>query len=206
MNNQNNKAVYGIGGIVIGVIITILLSSTMQSGFMMSGKNSQTGNGNQMMGSIDKHFIEQMIPHHDGAVAMAKLALVKSKRPEIKTLANAIIADQTREIQDMRSWYKDWFGKDVSIGSTAMMGGGMVSGGGMHTGGVEDMKDLESATEFDKVFIEQMIPHHQMAIIMAQMLKSGTSRPEMLQLAKNIESSQAEEIQQMQGWYTQWYK
>ena len=58
------------------------------------------------MGNIDKHFIEQMIPHHDGAVAMAKLALEKSNRPEIKTLANAIIEGQTKEIQDMRGYKK----------------------------------------------------------------------------------------------------
>jgi uncharacterized protein (DUF305 family) len=51
-----------------------------------------------------------------------------------------------------------------------------------------------------------MIPHHQLAIMMANMLQSGTNRPEMQQLAKNIISSQSKEIQQMQAWYTQWYK
>ena len=57
-----------------------------------------------------------------------------------------------------------------------------------------------------KEFIEQMIPHHQMAIMMAQMLKSGTVRPEMQQLAENIITSQSKEIHDMQGWYRSWYK
>ncbi len=200
MNNQNNKIAFGIGGIVIGAVLTLLLSPMMQSGGMMSGSR------NQMMGSIDKHFIEQMIPHHDGAVAMAQLALQKSKRTEIKTLATVIIEGQTKEIQDMNGWYKDWFGNAVPKVSTGMMGGGMMSQSGMHMGGQEDMTALENAPDFDKAFIEEMIPHHQLAIMMANMLQSGTNRPEMQQLAKNIIESQSKEIQQMQAWYTQWYK
>jgi len=164
------------------------------------------GTKNQMMGSIDKHFIEQMIPHHDGAVAMAKLALIKSKRTEIKTLATAIIEGQTNEIQDMNEWYKNWFGTIAPKGNTTMMGGGIMSSGGMHSGGSDDMNALQTAADFDKVFIEQMIPHHQMAIMMARMLETGTTRPEMQRLAKNIISSQSKEIQQMQGWYQGWYK
>jgi uncharacterized protein (DUF305 family) len=170
----------------------------------MMGSNN--AGSNQMMGTIDKHFIEQMIPHHEGAVAMAKLALEKSKRPEIKTLATAIIADQNREIADMTGWYKSWFGNDVPIGSVGMMEGGMMSQSGMHMGGQEDMKALETAADFDKAFLEAMIPHHQLALMMVQMLEAGTTRPEMLQLAKNITVSQSKEIKDMQSWYKAWYQ
>ena len=201
---MNNKITFGIGGIVVGVIITLLVSPMLQSGSMMSGQ--KISNKNQMMGNIDKHFIEQMIPHHEGAVAMAKLALLKSKRPEVKTLATAIIKDQNKEIGDMTVWYKDWFGNDVPKVSGGMMGGGMMSSSGMHMGGQEDMSSLENAADFDKAFLEAMIPHHQLALMMVTMLESGSSRPEMLQLAKNITASQSKEIQQMQAWYTQWYK
>ena len=192
---MNNKISFGIGGIVVGVIAILLLSPMIQQGSMMSGKSAG------MMNNIDEHFIEQMIPHHDGAIAMAKLALEKSKRSEIKTLAKAIIEGQTKEIIDMRSWYKNWFNKDVSKTSVSMMGGGMMSQGGLHTGGQEDMQILENAIDFDKAFIEAMIPHHQLAIMMAQMLKSGTNRGEMLSLANSIIESQSKEIEQMQGWY-----
>jgi uncharacterized protein (DUF305 family) len=208
---MNNKITFGIGGIVIGLLLAVIFSSTMFSvnrngGFGMMGNNYQNTGSNQMAGTIDKHFIEQMIPHHEGAIDMAKLALVKSKRPEIKTLATAIIEGQTKEINDMTSWYKDWFGNDVPKVSGGMMGGGMMSQSGMHMGGQEDMASLENATDFDKAFLEAMIPHHQIALMMVQMLESGSNRPEMLQLAKNITTSQSKEIQQMQAWYTQWYK
>jgi uncharacterized protein (DUF305 family) len=208
---MNNKITFGVGGIVVGLLLASIFSPTMFSGnrnggFGMMGNNYQNTGNNQMMGNIDKHFIEQMIPHHEGAVDMAKLALVKSKRPEIKTLATAIIEGQTKEINDMTSWYKNWFGNDVPKVSGGMMGGGMMSQSGMHMGGQEDMASLENASDFDKAFLEAMIPHHQLALMMVQMLESGSNRPEMLQLAKNITTSQSKEIQQMQAWYTQWYK
>ena len=86
-----------------------------------------------------------------------------------------------------------------------MMGGGMMSQG-MHGGDKKEMAALENAADFDKAFLEAMIPHHQSAIMMAGMLQSGTSRPEMVQLAKNIIASQSKEIDQMQTWYTEWYE
>ena len=210
MNNQNNKILYGIGGMVIGILLVSVFTPMFRGGYgMMNWRNNSVSdqriNSNaQVIGTIDKHFIEQMIPHHDGAIAMANLALEEAKRPEIKTLAQAIVKAQTEENQQMRAWYKDWFGKDVPAGSAAM--GGMMSGGGMHMGSSQDIDVLRNAPDFDKEFIEQMIPHHQMAIMMARMLQSGTDHPEMQQLAKNIISSQSKEIQEMQGWYDSWYK
>jgi len=208
---MNNKITFGIGGIVIGLLLVSVFPASMFSGYRNGGfgminNGKQSSRNNQIMGNLDKHFIEQMIPHHEGAVAMAKLALEKSKRPEIKTLATAIIGDQTKEIGDMTGWYKSWFGNNVRKVSGGMMDGGMMSRSGMHMGGQEDMASLENATDFDKAFLEAMIPHHQLALMMVQMLEAGTSQPEMLQLAKNITVSQSREIQQMQAWYTQWYK
>jgi uncharacterized protein (DUF305 family) len=195
---MNNKITFGVGGVVVGLVLATLFTTTL-----FPNRNDNFG---MMGGAIDRHFIEQMIPHHDGAVAMAKLALERSKRTEIKTLASAIIESQTKEIQDMTGWYRDWFGKNVPKVSAGMMGGGMMSSGGMHMGGQEDMTALENASDFDKAFLEAMIPHHQLALMMVRMLEVGTNRPEMLQLAQNITTSQSKEIQQMQGWYTEWYR
>ena len=207
---MSNKITFGIGGIIIGLLVAGIFTSTIFSGYPDGGFGMMDNNRNtrdpQLAGTIDKHFIEQMIPHHEGAIAMAKLALEKSKRPEIKTLANAIIEGQTKEIIDMTGWYKDWFGNNVPKVSTAMMGGGMMSQSGMHMGGQEDMTTLENAIDFDKAFLEAMIPHHQLALMMVRMLEAGSNRPEMLQLAKNITTSQSKEIEQMQAWYTKWYK
>jgi len=57
---------------------------------------------------FDKAFVEMMISHHEGAVDMAELIPSRAKHAEIKTLGEAIIAAQTKEIADMKQWQKDW--------------------------------------------------------------------------------------------------
>ncbi len=201
----------GLAGLLIGVILSLLLAPMW--GGMMGYRNSMMGfsntafQGNQMAGSLDAHFIEQMIPHHEDAITMAQLALQKSQRPEIRKLAQAIIDSQSKEIDQMKSWYKTWYGKEVSV-ATQAMGHGMASSQGMHMGmmGNEtDTKRLENAADFDRAFIEEMIPHHQMAVMMASMLKQGTQRPEMQTLAQDISTAQTKEIDQMRQWYDAWF-
>jgi uncharacterized protein (DUF305 family) len=159
----------------------------------------------------DRMFIEQMIPHHQDAIDMANLALVRAEHPEIRQLAENIIRDQSREISRMRSWYKAWYGTDVPEYEDAMMGGGMNrrgSGTGMMSGGtggsMTDLAQLGNATRFDKEFIEQMVPHHQMAIMMAQMTLNSDHQ-EMRELGSSIIRSQSAEVEQMQEWYSMWY-
>ncbi|PZV07357.1 MAG: DUF305 domain-containing protein [Leptolyngbya sp.] len=183
---------------------------------------------NSMMTRPDQHFIEMMIPHHQDAVEMTNLALARAKRPETKKLAATIKRDQTREIQQMRGWYKAWYGKEVpqvAMGTggmgngqdmmgngQGMMGngqdmmgngqGGMTQNGMMHT----DLVSLKNASDFDKEFIRQMIPHHQMAVHMAQMVLNQKTRPEIRTLAQSIIKSQTTEINQMQQWQQAWFK
>lgn len=71
-------------------------------GMDMTKLGSLTGN------VFDLEFIRQMIPHHEGAVVMAKEALQKSQKAEIKTMANAIIKDQEAEIKQMKDWHTAW--------------------------------------------------------------------------------------------------
>lgn len=57
----------------------------------------------------DKRFIEKMIPHHQGAVEMAKDALNKAQHAEIKDMAKSIVQMQNEEIAVMESWKKRWY-------------------------------------------------------------------------------------------------
>ena len=60
---------------------------------------------------FDLRFINAMIPHHEGAVVMAQDALAKSKRPEIKKLAQEIVSSQETEIKQMKQWKQAWYKK-----------------------------------------------------------------------------------------------
>lgn len=191
---EKNTIIVGIAALLIGVGV----------GYVSWGKTTATSTGTHMMSdgsimsqSIDQHFIAQMIPHHEGAIAMAEVALERSKRPEVLSLANDIIEAQEKEIKDMQSWYQSWFG------STPPKGGmGMIHMDGMT--GDFDVLESTSDVEFDREFIEQMIPHHEMAVVMAQMLQASTERSEMKQLADNIITSQSREIEMMRGWLKAW--
>lgn len=68
-----------------------------------------------------------------------------------------------------------------------------------------DPMDSPSSAEFDQEFLQMMIRHHQMAIMMAQPVQERASHPELRQLAGNIVTSQSAEIEQMQTWLRQWY-
>jgi len=180
----------------------------------------------------DRHFIEMMIPHHEGAVKMADLALKLSKRPEIKRLAESIKSDQTREIAQMKSWYKQWYGTSVPSTMAMMNHGDMMNMKkpmempmtkpmtkpmempmtkpmgmpmGMQNMMTGDLKALESAPDFDKAFIKEMLVHHKMALMMSSMV-IDSDRPEMRTLSTAIAQAQSSEIEQMRQWYKTWYK
>lgn len=85
---------------------------------------------------------------------------------------------------------------------------------GMNTSMMDDssmsMEDMtnelknKSGSEFDKVFLEQMIIHHQGAIDMANLVLQKSTRPELLKLAEDIIAAQTKEINQMKEWQAQW--
>lgn len=90
----------------------------MPDGVMMHGSMGMEDEMNGMMQSLDgktgdsfdQAFLKEMVVHHEGAVAMAEAALKNAKHQEIKDLAQAIIAAQKYEIQQMQDWNKEWYG------------------------------------------------------------------------------------------------
>src|SRR5260370_15389786 len=55
-------------------------------------------------------FMQYMIVHHQAAIQMAHLVATHTNRPELKTMANSIIRDQSQEITEMTTWLKQWYG------------------------------------------------------------------------------------------------
>lgn len=156
----------------------------------------------------DLRFVDAMTPHHQGAVEMAKEALSKSKRPEVKKLAQDIIAAQNREINQLKQWRQAWYPK---AGSTPMAWHAPMNH--MMAMSPEQMQammmksDLGAAdAQFDLRFINAMMPHHEGALVMAQDALSKSKRPEIKKLAQEIVTSQQKEIDQMKQWRQAWYK
>jgi uncharacterized protein (DUF305 family) len=162
---------------------------------------------------FDQQFIDMMVPHHQGAVEMAKIAQQRAQRPEIKAMAADIIASQDAEITQMKGWRKAWFGSDQTppMSKMPMVEGMSSAAHGGHGAGTTmdmaaDVEALRKAPEpFDRAFIDAMIPHHESAIVAAKAAATRAQRPEIKKLAADIVVAQEREIAQMKEWRRAWY-
>lgn len=57
-----------------------------------------------MTGDADRDFVGMMLPHHQGAIDMAKYELAHGKDPAMLKLARAIVAAQDKEVAEMKAW------------------------------------------------------------------------------------------------------
>jgi uncharacterized protein (DUF305 family) len=183
-----------------------------KTGGMAGMDHSQMGHGTMGMGSrgmarqmvmengkySDKAFIDAMVPHHQGAIAMAEVALKNAEHEEIKELSRNIISSQQAEIEELKSIKQEEFGTSnvpMEMSQEQMRGMGMT-----------DPQNLAKREPFDKAFIDAMIPHHQSAIEMAQIAREKSEIPEIKELAEDIVSAQQKEIEQLTRWRQQWYQ
>jgi uncharacterized protein (DUF305 family) len=173
-------------------------SSASSSSAESSGESSAFNNA-------DVTFVQGMIPHHRGALAMAQMADGRAEDPRVVDLANRIEAAQEPEIETMTGWLQEW-GEPVPEESDSSMGGmdhgSMDMGEGMDMGGMseEDMAALEAASgpEFDRMFLEMMIAHHRGAVEMAETEVADGSNPDAVAMAQEIVDTQNAEIQEME--------
>ena len=179
---------------LLGILVLIFVVTVGFSG-VVSAADGHSKSVKKQHKYSDKHFIEHMVPHHKEAVQMSNIASYRAEHREIKQLTRNIKSAQNKEIREMNQWYKKWYGTNVPTSSMRMMG--MTN--------PTNLNKLKTAKPFDKEFIKQMIPHHQMAIMMAQMALKNTKRPEIRNLAKSVIKSQSAEIKEMRQWYKQWY-
>ena len=163
-----------------------------------------TAAGSTTGSEADIAFAQLMIPHHQQAIEMADLAAANATSPEVKALATQIKAAQDPEIQTMTQWLTTW-GAPTAMATPSDSGmdhGGMDMGGmteaGMMSGA--DMTALANATgaDFDTMWLQMMIAHHQGAITMAQQVGETTTNPEVRELADAIITGQTAEIAAMQ--------
>ena len=65
---------------------------------------------------FDREFIDMMVPHHQGAIRMARAELKRGKSPALEKIAKDIVDAQSREINEMNAWRKSWYGKPSPAG------------------------------------------------------------------------------------------
>jgi uncharacterized protein (DUF305 family) len=147
-------------------------------------------------------FAQGMIPHHQQALQMAKLAADRASSAEVKDLASRIEKAQDPEIKTMSGWLKSW-GKDVPSSDSSMESmPGMDDSAHSGMPGMMDsthMDKLEKASgkDFYTVFLTMMIDHHKGAVEMATTEKNKGKYEPATSMADNIITAQTAEIAEM---------
>ena len=178
---------------------------------MMSGgpTGSMMGSGRMgffdPQGPFDLQFIDQMTVHHEGAIVSAQNMVMDSSRPELRQLANDIIASQSKQIQEMRTWRQQWYGNTSPtfgmMDSTQMAQ--MMSSDQMQVMMGGSMREVMGGDATDVMFLRMMIPHHRLAITMSKEALTRAQHPELKQLAQTIIEEQSAQIRLMQQYLHQ---
>lgn len=143
----------------------------------------------------DVMFAQMMIPHHQQAVELAGLVPDRSTDPALRKLATTISGEQQPEIDFMKSMLTQW---GVDPGHMAHGSGhdGMAMAGMVDPETMVRLEALKGA-EFDTLWLQSMITHHEGAIEMAKVEVDAGANPEMTALARSIITAQQAEIDQM---------
>ncbi|WP_198413067.1 DUF305 domain-containing protein [Cryobacterium sp. HLT2-28] len=185
---------YLLTGLAVAAALT-LSACTNGTAPNASSDSSSVPSASAAFAPADVTFAQMMIPHHEQAVEMSDSIVAKDgidKR--ILDLATHIKAAQQPEITQLKAWLRDWGTDEASTqGMDGMSGMGDGSDGMMSDG---DMTALTDATGADagKLYLKQMIVHHDGAVRMAQLELDEGQNVDAKAMASNIVKSQTDEI------------
>ena len=142
----------------------------------------------------ERAFLTEMVSHHGMAVDMAKMAQERAVHPELKAMADDIVASQSAEIKRMRSWLRRWYGKSAKpkMNHEDMMQ-------------MEELENSASPAEFEVRFMALMTMHHTQAIERAKAVRQRRIHAKTRKLTRDIIRAQEREIGQMRSWLVAWY-
>ncbi len=167
----------------------IFLAYTMKISPVMAMHHEQE---NMAMVESEFDFLVEMIPHHQEAVDSAKEIKAITERSELQEFTQEVIEVQKREIEQLQGWIDRWYpDKPDQVSYEPMM---------------RDIDGL-SVEEAEKAFLEDMIVHHEMAVMKSQELleKDLAEHSEVEDIAREIIEAQDKEIELMQKWLKEWF-
>ena len=136
---------------------------------------------------VDLRYINAMIAHHEGAMVLARQVKEKTQRPEIKKLAEDILAGEPLAIAELYQWKKDWYRDIRKVSAKAVPNLG------------------EYDENFDLRFLNALITHHEEGIVMAKEIRLKSTRAQVLSNADAVIEFLAGGMTMLKGWRTDWY-
>jgi uncharacterized protein (DUF305 family) len=193
------------------VLAVLLLGAALGISLQLKGGSSAQSVG----GTVDIGFAQDMSVHHRQAVLMAGIARDRSIDPAIRQLAFDIETNQLQQIGQMQGWLSLWNAAPLPSGhymtwmtDTELMPGMSHSGGSLGAAGVTIMPgmaspaDLEqlrtsSGAQFDVLFLQLMLRHHQGGVPMARYAEQHAETPQVRNLAEKMVAAQGAESEYM---------
>jgi uncharacterized protein (DUF305 family) len=210
------RVVLATGAVLVVLLLGIALGTSLQ---LISGASAQP-----VGGAVDTGFAQDMSVHHRQAVLMAGLARDRSSDPAIRLLAFDIETNQLQQIGQMQGWLSLWnaaplpTSRDMTwmadTGSVPGMSGMPHSGESSGAAGVATMPgmaspaDLDqlrasSGAQFDVLFLQLMLRHHQGGAPMAHYAAQHGETAQVRNLAEKMAESQGAEREYMTQLITQ---
>ena len=187
-------------------VITLALTAALaacgsdESSSVASSTVESTGGaaGTVALNAADIEFAQGMIAHHEQAIDMAEIALEPNigASPAVIDLATRIKGAQDPEVELMTGWLTA-AGEPVAMDTSE--GHDMSSMEGMMSAEQMDAMAAMTGADFDQIWLQMMIAHHEGAVSQSQTVKANGSNADVLALADQIITAQQAEITEMQA-------
>lgn len=155
----------------------------------------------------DQMYIDAMIPHHQSVIDLATAAKDQLTIPELQEIAQAILDTQPGEIDKLTALRREWYGDDdITPMSMDLMHGSMGEDPAtcsdpsmVNTMSSEwQVETFKKADDKDLAFIDQVLPHHQMAVSMSKAALELAEHKELKEIAQDVIDAQSKEIETLQ--------
>lgn len=187
------------------LVIALILGAVTTISISASEAHAQNPNSSQM-GNMpyDLHYIDMMRMHHRQGIAMARVAERKGTTAALKAFARKTADDQEKELLELKKHRDHWYAGQPEMDHSQMMAQmhqmpGMSGHGNMKMDMQADLAKLQAATgkPFDRMFLDMMIPHHQMAVDMSKEAATKAEHAEIKEMARMTVLKQQKEIAEM---------
>ncbi len=176
-----------LGLVVTGTVLGIAFGYYITPEYRLSMYEKNNMSLGQADRTFDLRYINAMIAHHRGAMLLAEQLSKNTSRPEMKTLAQNILADEPKAIDELYTWKKEWYSDTKTVRDPIVA-------------------NLGSADEkFDLRFLNAIIAHHEAGIVMTKETREKSSRAEILNNADAVEAFLINGITTLKGVRSSWY-
>jgi len=174
--------------IIVALLVGIAIGYWLTPEYQQSMFDKNSMNLGRADRSLDLRYINAMAAHHRGAMLLAEQAAKQSQRKEIKDLAQEILANEPAAINELYQWKKDWY-KDSRTARDPIVA---------KLGSYDD--------KFDLRFLNALIAHHELGILMTKEARTKSSRSEVLNNADAVEAFLNNGLNMLKKWRQDWYQ